>query len=239
MAGVRAAVPHAPVRLYCLSHAGGSGSEFARWIDPDERMEIWGLRYPGRGTRHRDRLYQRLSQLVAALVAEVDFEPPFAFFGHSMGALVAFELTRALRSAGRTEPTSLWLSACPAPQLPRPELPVHQLPDSQLLDALAHRYRTIPDEVRRNPELSGLVVPYLRSDHEIVETYVHQPGEPVRSDTHVCYATDDVISMDRLAPWSEVTAAPPTFHAFSGGHFYLDDHRDALIKIISAHQVLT
>ncbi|WBC06442.1 alpha/beta fold hydrolase [Micromonospora sp. WMMA1976] len=231
-------IPHAVGRLYCLSYAGGSGSEYARWTDPDERVEIWGLRYPGRGARHKERPFRRLSHLVTALLDEVEFEPPFALFGHSMGALVAYELTRALRSAGRAEPTSLWLSACPAPHLPRSEIPIHRLTDSELIHVLARRYGTIPQEVLRDPELAGLIVPYLRSDHEIVETYVHHPGDPVRSDTHLCYGTDDVmIPEERLTPWLAVVTTPPTHHAFSGGHFYLNEQRQAVIKTISAHHV--
>ncbi|ADL45380.1 Thioesterase [Micromonospora aurantiaca ATCC 27029] len=226
--------PAAASRIYCLSHAGGSGSEFGRWSPPGQDIEIWGVRYPGRGTRLREKPYRRLDEMVAALLDGVDFVPPFGLFGHSMGGLVAFEVARVLRRQGRPGPDWLWVSACPAPHLARPEAPIHHLPDSEFLETVASRHGGMPAEVLQDQELAGIVLPYLRADHEMVESYVYRPDEPLACATHVLYATDDLVSIDRFEAWSSLTTRPPTFHRFTGGHFYINEYRESVLRLMSS-----
>ncbi|RKH39255.1 thioesterase, partial [Corallococcus sp. AB050B] len=98
------------MRLFCFPHSGGSVGEYVRWADLLPDLEVWGVQFPGRGARAEEAPFTRLNELVDALVRAVDFGASFAFFGHSLGALVAFETARRLRDLGRTPPDALFLS---------------------------------------------------------------------------------------------------------------------------------
>src|SRR5712672_1543756 len=124
--------PDAAVRLYCFPHSGGSAGEYVRWSDWLPGIEVWGLQLPGRGPRLAEEPYLRVDALVEAIVDSVAFRPPFAFFGHSLGAVVAFETARALRDRSGPKPEALILSAYHAPHLPNTTPEVHRLPGAQL-----------------------------------------------------------------------------------------------------------
>ncbi|RKG78833.1 thioesterase, partial [Corallococcus exercitus] len=115
--------PDASMRLFCFPHSGGSVGEYVRWADLLPDIEVLGIQLPGRGARAEEAPFTRLHDLVDTLVREVDFGTSFAFFGHSLGALVAFETARRLRDLGRAIPSALFLSAAPAPQLPPRGIP--------------------------------------------------------------------------------------------------------------------
>ena len=99
-----------------------------------------GVQLPGRGARLNEPAFTRMGPLVDAIVAEVTFDGPFAFFGHSLGALVAYEVARVLHATGRRQPDRLFASACPAPHLPRIDPPIHQLPDEELAALINQEY---------------------------------------------------------------------------------------------------
>jgi surfactin synthase thioesterase subunit len=225
----------ASFRVYFLAHAGGTGGEFSRSVLTRDDVELVGLRYPGRGGRWRDPGFDTMQDLVRALVDEVDFGESFGLFGHSMGALVAFEVTRRLLEVGRPGPQRIWLSACPAPHLPRPEADLHRLPDADFLRALAERHGAVPREVMENRAMADMIVPPLRADYRLVEGYRFQPGPPVPGDVHVLYGRDDTLSIERLSAWADLTETEPIMHSLPGGHFYLNEHREAVLQLIEGH----
>ncbi|MEU8606796.1 alpha/beta fold hydrolase [Actinoplanes sp. NPDC048791] len=230
--GVRPPESSAPFRVYYLAHAGGTGAEFSRSVFSEKNIELVGVRYPGRGGRRREPDPGTLDGLVSALLTEVAPSGAFGLFGHSMGALLAYEMTRKLITLGRDVPRHLWLSACPAPHLPRREAPLAHLGDAELLRAVAGRHGAVPQEVLNQPTLAALIVPPLRADYRRVEEYGFRPGPAVPGPVHVLYGNDDIVSMDRLRPWGDLTEIPPTMHGFPGGHFYLDEHRPAVLRLI-------
>ena len=124
--------PDATFRLYCFPHSGGSAGEFVRWADAMPEVEVLGIQLPGRGARLHEPSFTRMEPLVDAIVSEIDFRGPFAFFGHSLGAMVAYEVARKLRDTGRPQPEWIFASASPAPHLPRTDPPIHQLSDDEL-----------------------------------------------------------------------------------------------------------
>lgn len=225
--------PDAAFRLICFPHSGGSSGEYVRWGDFTPDMEVWAVQLPGRGARLDEPNLTRMDALVDALLAEVTFAPPFALFGHSKGALVAYEVARGLRDRGRVGPSLLVASAYRPPPRGRRLQRVSQLSDEDLLAAVEQTYGTLPAEIRAEPELVALMVPPLRADFEVLETYTHVAGEPLDCPILVAAGADDEVKPAELDEWRLATRAAFELATFPGGHFYLRDQRDALLQRIA------
>jgi medium-chain acyl-[acyl-carrier-protein] hydrolase len=212
------------VRLFCFAHAGGSAATFHRWpASLDEDVEVLGTELPGRGSRLREPVYRRMSELVAALVAAVEprLDVPYALFGHSLGAAVAFELVRALRRAGAPLPAHLVVSARSAPQLPRTLPPLHGLPQAEFFRALSARYG-VANGALGNAEMAALLYPPLQADMEIFETWAYQAEAPLATLITACVGSrDPTVTRDGIEAWREQTSAGITCHLLDGDHFYL------------------
>jgi surfactin synthase thioesterase subunit len=225
------------LQLVCFSYAGGNASTYRTWPDdlPAE-IDVCAVQLPGRDNRLAERPFTRLPDLVETLagVLEPNLRAPFTFFGHSMGALVAFELTRELRRRGGPQPLHLFVSACRAPQLPDPDPPIHLLPEPELLEEL-RRLDGTPGHVFENPELRSLVLPMLRADFAVCETYVHEPDEPLAiSISAFGGAADNEVTQEQLNGWHTQTSAAFGLRIFAGNHFYfLGDARTAFLSALS------
>jgi surfactin synthase thioesterase subunit len=220
----------ATVGLYCFPHAGGAPGEYARWSDDMPGIRVWALRPPGRGSRLYELPYARIEELVDAIVTEAIFDHPFAFFGHSFGALVAFEVARSLRDHGKPPPERLIVSACPAPRLimPRPA-PRHLLPDDELLAEIERESGPLPAEVRGDPQLLEISLRGFRADLAMLETYTYRPGDPFDHPINAMVGADDRTGA-RMAEWRDHTTGPFDVRIFRGSHFYFRECR---------HEVLT
>ena len=147
--------PEARLRLFCFPYAGGGATIFRKWSDSlPETVEVNPVQLPGRGNRLREPPFARLSPLVQAIAAGLlpHLDKPFAFFGHSLGALVGFELARQLRRQAGVHPVRLFISADRAPQIPRRERPIHALPEGEFLAEL-NRLNGIPGKVLAEADL--------------------------------------------------------------------------------------
>ena len=220
-------------RLYCFPHGGGSVAEYVRWARDLPGVELYGVQVPGRGTRLQERAFTRMDPLVTALVEQNVFTAPYAFFGHSLGALVAYEVTRELRRAGRRLPDRLVLSGYPAPSLPRVDPPVHVLPDDALIAEVSRRHGGLPDAVLEDPELRALVVGALRADYEILETYAWRDEPALLTPITVFGGREDRVTKEALAAWESHTSGGVTVRRLPGGHFYHRDQRAALLRLLS------
>jgi medium-chain acyl-[acyl-carrier-protein] hydrolase len=161
----------------------------------------------------------------------------FAFVGHSLGSLVAFELTRELVRRQAPLPVHLLLSGRPAPQIPNDEPRIHGLPDEQFIEGV-RRYNGMPEDVLRNPELLELVLPVLRADFAINETYEYRPGPLLTCPISAFGGLEDAdIPESALAAWSEQTRGPATHVMFPGDHFYVFTARRDFLRAVS--RVLT
>jgi surfactin synthase thioesterase subunit len=221
-----------PVRLFCLPHAGAGASAYRDWparLAPD--VEVVPVRLPGRETRRREPLARSVAELVADVAPQVTAGGPFALFGHSMGALVAYELTHTLCAQGRT-PVHLFVSGQQAAHLRAPGDDVHTLTDDDLADHVAELSGT-PREVLDHPGMLDYLLPILRADFAVCETYEHLPRPPLDVPLTALGGTDDeVLAGDGLTPWRELTTAATTVRQFAGGHFYLHDHLDDVIATV-------
>jgi medium-chain acyl-[acyl-carrier-protein] hydrolase len=226
------------LRLFCFPYAGGGASIFRAWsakLPPT--VEVCPIQLPGREHRWREAPFTRLLPLVEILAQ--DLQPllhlPFAFFGHSMGALISFELAQQLcRKHGKT-PVHLFVSGARAPHLPDLDPPIHHLPDAVFVEALRRRYNGIPEEVLRNAELMQIVLPALRADVEMCETYVPTTGAPLTSPISAYGGQYDTqIGYDGVVGWYVQTWGAFTFRFFPGGHFFLTSAQAALLRVISS-----
>lgn len=221
------------MRLYCFPHSGGSAGEYLRWADQLPGVEVWGIQLPGRGNRIEDAPLTTMPSLVEAVLAEVDFTGPYAFFGHSLGALVAYETAVALRRDGRAGPETLLLSAYSAPHLHRPGPALHELDGPSLLHAVEQEYGLLPAELREDPEMYDLVLNGLRGDLAIVATYQPEPTEPLACPVVVLGGRDDQDTEPDLATWSRYTTGTFDLRMFPGDHFYFREQLDDVLSLVA------
>ncbi len=218
------------LRLFCFPYAGGSASVFRDWqADIGPAIDIWPVRLRGRESRIFEPPLTSVGELVTSIAAEIlpCIDGPFAFFGYSFGALLAFETARALRTAGAA-PDHLVVAALKAPHLPVRRKPIHSLPDNDFAGEL-RKFRGTPDAVLRDPELMSLVLPGIRADFCAYETYVHEPHGPLECPmTAMGGIRDASVSLDELEAWRDHTSGPFGIRMFPGDHFFLHSARRLL-----------
>lgn len=229
--------PAAQVRLFCLPFAGGGASIFHTWGKTlPSTIEVCPVQLPGRENRLREPPYTDLQALVEQLANQLHpyTRKPFALLGHSMGALLAFELTRTLRRQSSPMPRMLFLSAHRAAHLPLRRQPLHGLADPAFIEGV-RRLGGTPAEVFAHQELRELVLPLLRADFTVCDRYRFVPEAPLDCPL-VLYAgrQDTEVSPQEVEAWREHTTQTARLRIFSGGHFFLQSDRDLLLRAITS-----
>ena len=218
------------MRLFCFPCAGGGPSAFSSW---QKRLslpiEVNAVSYPGREARYCEPTYagmdEAVDELVPALAQRLD--QPFAFFGHSMGALLAFETAHELGRRYRVWPRQLFVCACRGPSVPFAGPRLSHLPDRALIDHLQEN-EGIPAAIAQDKELMDLCLPAIRSDIQISERYQHVPRSTLPVPITVYGGTDDAyVAEQELAAWSEESSVEFRQEMFAGGH-YLNQNADLL-----------
>ncbi|MBE2197923.1 MAG: thioesterase [Anaerolinea sp.] len=226
---------HAKVKLFCFHHAGGRAMLFRDWQTMSRpEIQIIPVELPGRGSRLREDFFVQLQPLVSQLADTLQpfNDKPFAFFGHSMGALISFELARYLRYKNRNMPAHIFISAHRAPHLPQTHEPYYKLPENIFLKKLQEISGT-PSEVLDNPEFLELLLPIIRADFEICDTYHYHQERPLNCPITVFGGKQDpVVSASLLPQWEIHTANKFEFYAFHGHHFYIHQAQQLIVEII-------
>jgi medium-chain acyl-[acyl-carrier-protein] hydrolase len=232
--------PSAALRLFCFPYAGGGASAFAGWpADLPVEVELCAIQLPGREDRHGELPFRRIPDLVDALFSEIApcLDRPFAFFGHSMGSLIAFELAHVLRSQRLPLPQTLFVGAHRAPHLPLSRSTWHDLPDEQLIRKVGDLGR-VSLAVLRDPSLAEYALPLLRADFEMCDTYSAGTGHPLECDLVVYGGREDsTVTGGQLAAWSVHTRWSCTLEMLPGDHFFLQSSRAMLLKSLSGRLV--
>jgi surfactin synthase thioesterase subunit len=234
-------IPIAPdsdnlLRLICLPHAGGGSASFHRWQSalPD-RLVLVPVCLPGRETRvaepPRTDLRSLAVEIVEALAETApgktgcgvcNVNRPYALLGHSVGAWIAFEMAREIRRRSLPMPVLLIVAASPAPHAIRSGSLLHHLPDAEFVAEISRRFDGIPPEVRDHDELLRLLLPALRADIQMMETYQYNERPPLDIDMLAIGGTSDpAVSPTELAGWSRHTSANFSVRLVPGGHFFL------------------
>jgi surfactin synthase thioesterase subunit len=227
--------PEAAVQLICFPHAGGAASFFlpvAAALAP--QIDVIAVQYPGRQDRRHEPFIQDIGSLAdhihAALLPSTD--RPLAFFGHSMGAVTAFEVAMRLERDHGTGPVRLFVSGRRAPSVRRNES-VHQQTDEGIIAEL----RTLSGtnaQLLEDDEIVQMILPAIRADYRAIETYRGKEGDSVRCPLSVLLGDDDPhVSPDEARQWDKHTTGVLDYHEFSGGHFYLTEHQAKVNGLIS------
>jgi medium-chain acyl-[acyl-carrier-protein] hydrolase len=224
-------------RLFCFPYAGGNAYLFRPWVEAlPAALEVVGIQAPGKGSRVLEPpctgLRALAEQLAAALAPHLT-DKPFCFFGHSNGALVAFELCCLLQARGLPLPRRLFLSASPAPWLRHEEKPYSQMSEAEFKTMLRDMNGT-PAEVLDNPELYALMEPGLRADFALSENYRYAWDLPLDVPVSLFYGAHDAISEEQIFGWQAQLAQTPDFTRLDGGHFFIHSHQAELVALLRA-----
>jgi medium-chain acyl-[acyl-carrier-protein] hydrolase len=226
----------AKLRLFCFPYAGAPAAIFREWAEKlNPGIELWAAEYPGHGTRRFEAPSNRIPLLAEALVADLrkELAGPFAFFGHSMGALVAFEILRQLAAQSGPEPVCFFISACRPPWDRKPRKTIHDLPEPEFVRALRVLGGT-PEEILTNRELAQLFLPVLRADFEAVQTY--EPGSDVKLPCPLFLyggLNDAEVSREDLGRWSTVASGLSPIRMFPGQHFFFHSAGENLLQTLA------
>lgn len=225
------------VRIFCLPYAGGSAFLFRLWqVGLSPEIEVCPVQLPGRENRLSETSFTHLTPLVQTLapILRPFIEVPFALFGHSLGALICFELTRELRRLYDMQPLHLFVASYAAPQLPYPLPLISHLPDDQFLRHI-RSFNGTPEQFFEEPELLELFLPLLRADFSISETYSYTSERPLDCPiTAIGGWEDPHIDRAMLSAWEAQTTNSFNLRLLPGDHFFIDQSRDALLKVIQS-----
>lgn len=226
--------PQVPLRLFCFPYAGGGASLYRTWAtDLHPHVEVCAIQFPGRENRLGEPPFRETGPLVAALKEALlpSLQEPFAFFGYSMGAVIAFELARALRTNG-IAPTHLFVAASPPPRIPYLDPEVTTLSDEAFVAKLRSLKGT-PEAVLQNPDLMQLLLPTLRADFELCARYQYTETEPLDTPIIALGGLGDVgAGREELEGWRQETRSRFSLHMFPGDHFFLHSARVPIQQVV-------
>jgi medium-chain acyl-[acyl-carrier-protein] hydrolase len=222
-------------RLFCFPHAGGGTSSTLSRAREGAELRIVPVRLPGRESRFSEAPFDRIEPLIAALAPAMErcLDRPFAFFGHSMGAIVAFELARELRRRGQPQPRMLIASGARAPRFRLHHVAPPDADDEELLSDL-RRLSGTPDKLLGDEAALAAVLPALRADARLYRHYVYRPEQRLDCPIRAYGGEDDAdITTAHLEAWAGETTAPFAFRRFRGGHFYLHTCHDEVLAALT------
>lgn len=223
-------------RIFCFPFAGGNAQVFKHLAAKMPKgVELYGVDYPGRGTRFGEAPLTDLTALIDDLAEKIRFllDRPFVFYGHSNGALVAFELARRLGRVHYREPDALILGAKRCPSM-GPENAIHQLDDDQFKERLRD-YDGTPDEILRCPDLMKVYLPILKADFALSETYELRDRSSLSCPIHAVAGTKDPLaSPDMMKRWAEFAGGPFELHQIEDGHFFLNTNPEATLGCMTS-----
>ena len=234
------AKPGARLRLYMFPFAGGGMAAFQAWPDGmGPQVEVCPVRLPGRESRYAEKPFTRMQPLAQTLAEIIDYESrkpgalPFVLFGHSLGAVLSYEVTRALSPTALGKMKRLIVSGRYSPPEPPRNPPVHHLTDKELVDQMVERYNGIPQAVLDVPELLDLILPPLRADMEMIETYTYAPGPKLKVPMAALGGREDLgVPQESLDKWGELTDGEFETHMFDGGHFFIQSHLPQVLPVV-------
>ena len=221
------------LRFFCFPYAGGAAQIYKDWhTHLPANVQVCGIQYPGRSSRFTEPLVQDPMDYVNAMRREIKpfLDKPFVIFGHSMGSMIAYELTRALQEDGFA-PRRLLVSGRGAPHCPKTREDYHPLPDGEFREKIKDMNGT-PPEVLEHEELMDLMIPILRADFRVSETYEYKPGVMLRCGlTAFGGKGDPDVPEERLSGWTEHTEGDADYHMMEGDHFFLHDQKEEMLKL--------
>jgi len=226
----------ATLRLFCFPYGGGNSAAFHAWPGLlSKNVEVWCALLPGRGVRLGEKPITDLRIMVEELKNAIRplLEKPYALFGHSMGALLAFELARGLQTLGLPLPRHIFLSGHPAPHLPKHGKKRHMLSDDEFVEDVK-KLGGIPKELANNKEALEILLPALRADIRAYETHRYVDGPPLPCSTSAFGGLQDVdVPRDSLEQWRSLVSGSFSVQMFPGDHFFLNSARESVTEQVA------
>ncbi|WP_187445066.1 thioesterase II family protein [Rossellomorea vietnamensis] len=221
--------------MFCFSHAGGSSSSYRKWIPYCDKkgIEIIAIQLPGRENRIREKPVDDLNALALMLTKEIShyLDKPYIFFGHSMGGIISYEVSKLLLKGNFKLPKHLFISSTKAPHIKPASKGIYNLSDSELISKLKDLNGT-PIELLKNIELMSLFLPAIRADFKIAETYFREVCMlPIP--ISVFLGDKDTVKLSSVLKWKEHTTNRFEHRIFKGDHFYLIKYTSEIIDTIS------
>jgi medium-chain acyl-[acyl-carrier-protein] hydrolase len=228
--------PQAKLRLFCLPYSGAGASVFYSWAGYLAPLaEVCAVEFPGHGRRLAEPLIDGMAPLVEELATGLQphLGKPFAVLGHSMGALLGFELSRHLGRHSDIRPLHLYVSGHVAPQVSSSAEPIHNLPEPEFVQRIRELDGT-PEEALESQELQELILPILRADFKVCETYTYEEDEPLNVPmTALGGLADKYVRRKDLQAWSHQTRGPFSLRMFPGGHFFIKTATRSVLDVVA------
>lgn len=229
--------PSAPVQMFCFSFAGGGASVYSSWAkEMQADAEIFSVQLPGRENRFSETLLYSVHDVVSQLKASMHsvIDRPFVVFGHSLGALLAYEMTHALHRTYSIAPKRLIVSGKQSLSAVPRRKKIYDLPENLFIEEL-RKYKGTPEEVLCNQELRSLVLPILRADIHMFDTYCAESKPKLECPISAFGGNEDpFVFPEDLQGWAELTAKDFESHIFQGDHFFINGNRQEVLKKIRA-----
>jgi medium-chain acyl-[acyl-carrier-protein] hydrolase len=232
----RRAGTQAALRLFCFPYAGGSAGIYRGWSEGlPASVDVCAVQLPGRGSRLLEPAITAMPRLVRACARAIHpyLDKPFAFFGHSMGTTIGLELARYLRTKHAIEPAHFFVSGSSAPHVREPEPRSYDLPEAEFLEEL-RRLNGTPAEILEHPELMQLMLPMLRADFKLFQTYAYADAPPLACPiTAYGGQQDKEVDRKHLQAWRAQTTARFTLHMLAGDHFFIHTAQAPLLASLT------
>lgn len=225
-------------KLYFFHHAGGAASNYLSWKKFfGNEFELCPIDLPGRGSRFQEGFCENMEYAVEDIYNKISpqfEENSYAFFGHSMGTIVEYELMKKIIKNKLREPLHIFFSGRFPPYVVDKKEPIHSLPEDEFINEILKHGGTSSD-IFQNKELKEIFMPILRADYKLVETYKYSVEiEPVNIDVSILNGRDDEnVKNNDIERWKEYSLGNCNFYEFDGGHFYLNSHKSQIAKIIN------
>jgi medium-chain acyl-[acyl-carrier-protein] hydrolase len=236
------------IKLFCFPYAGGSAMVYSNWKDYfDPKILIYPVELAGRGRRIAEPHYQTMDEAAEDVIRIIKYDLsdlPYAFFGHSLGAAIAYQVAQKLRTKVYPQPIHLFFSGRGAPHILRKDKPpYHNLPDDQFREKVMDLGGT-PEEFFQHPELLEILLPLLRADFKISWLFTKYYSErsdslkPLDRDFTVFIGKDDDVKPEQIEGWKVHTRKECTIHSFDGGHFFLNQEKEKKMMIEMVNDIL-
>ncbi|MEV4178898.1 thioesterase domain-containing protein [Nonomuraea sp. NPDC049709] len=227
--------------LYCLPHAGGAASAFRMWQGKLPGVAVQPVQPPGRESRHREPPYERMPQLASdladAVLADVETSAAgrrYAMYGHSLGALVAFEVVREVRRRGGPQPVHLFVSGSDAPHVTYEDGPMVRKMNRDEVVELLRRLGGTPEWLLADAEALEMILPAVRADFTVKETYLYQDEPPLDLPISALPSRSDPrVTLAKADGWREQTSGNFARHLFDGGHFAVFEQAPRTHRIVA------
>lgn len=226
------------IKLFCFPYAGGSAVIYNQWkqyLDPE--IELIPIELAGRGKRIQESLYTDVPAAIEdvyGIVSKMINGAPFALFGHSMGGMISYQLYQMLREKGKYSPTHVFFSGRSAPHVKRPDEKKYHLLEEEEFKKEVINLGGTPPEFFDHPELLEVFLPLLKNDFRLAETDIHN-GEihPLECNISVFLGKDEDLATEQCDGWKKHTKELCSIHYFEGGHFFLHDKTEQIVRLVN------